>query len=581
MHPQLDTTLATLTRRLLASRHAAGHWEGCLASSALSTATAVIALHLTGRHIHAEAVRCGLEWLATTQNVDGGWGDTDRSISNISTTSLVWAAFAIAGPRPDIEDRTASWLRTAAGSLAPAALAAAIVRRYGNDRTFSVPILTVLALAGKLGVDGWSRVTSLPFELAALPQRWFHALGLPVVSYALPALIAIGQLRHQQQPTRNPVTRMLRNAARAPTLSLLDRLQPSSGGFLEAIPLTSFVVMSLAAAGQANHPVVARGIEFLQRVRRKDGSWAIDTNLATWVTTLSVNALGDAIDPAGQSAIAAWLLGQQGDRVHPYTLAAPGAWAWTDLPGGVPDADDTPGAILALHHLTPRSPAALAAAVRGVTWLADLQNRDGGIPTFCRGWSKLPFDRSSPDLTAHTILAWSAWLPRMPVPLRARIEAALRRTLDYLADAQTPKGGWTPLWFGNQYYENDENPVYGTGRVLIGLAGRPSIMVERGIQWLIAAQNQDGGWGGAPGILSTIEETSVALHACATHNSPATRRAIERGAHWLIENTASGTHTPASPIGFYFARLWYYEELYPLIFATAALRRVKARVNSV
>ena len=35
------------------------------------------------------------------------------------------------------------------------------------------------------------------------------------------------------------------------------------------------------------------------------------------------------------------------------------------------------------------------AAIAGVTWLLDLQNRDGGIPTFCRGWTNLPFDRSS------------------------------------------------------------------------------------------------------------------------------------------------------------------------------------------
>jgi squalene-hopene/tetraprenyl-beta-curcumene cyclase len=575
----MQRTIDNLTRRLLAARNASGHWEGCLASSALSTATAVIALHLTNRQSHAEVIRSGLDWLTATQNPDGGWGDTDRSISNISTTSLVWAAYAIAGPHRHVEDRATAWLSKAAGSVDPGTLAAAIVRRYGTDRTFSVPILTVLALAGKLGPDGWSYVIPLPFELAALPQRWFHALGLPVVSYALPALIAIGQLRHQRRATRNPLTRVLRNAAQTPTLGLLDRLQPSSGGFLEAIPLTSFVVMSLVAAGQTDHPVVARGVDFLLRVRRPDGSWAIDSNLATWVTTLSVNALTDALDHSARESITQWLLGQQGDTIHPYTLAAPGAWAWTDLPGGVPDADDTPGAVLALHHLAPDSPGALDAAMRGIVWLADLQNRDGGIPTFCRGWGKLPFDRSSPDLTAHTILAWTSWLPRLPLPLRTRIEAALRRALAYLQAAQTQSGAWTPLWFGNQFYQNDENPVYGTSRVLTGLSGRTHPMVEKGLNWLLAAQNRDGGWGGGPGIASTIEETSVALHACASNNSPTAEPAIELATRWLVENTSEGLLTPASPIGFYFARLWYYEELYPLIFATAALRRVSDRLQ--
>ena len=37
--------------------------------------------------------------------------------------------------------------------------------------------------------------------------------------------------------------------------------------------------------------------------------------------------------------------------------------------------------------------------------------------------------------------------------------------------------------------------------------------------------------------------------------------------------TDEGRKTPPSPIGLYFASLWYYEELYPLIFATGAAIR--------
>ena len=39
----------------------------------------------------------GLDYLAAHQNPDGGWGDTDRSYSNIATTMLVRAAFHLAG----------------------------------------------------------------------------------------------------------------------------------------------------------------------------------------------------------------------------------------------------------------------------------------------------------------------------------------------------------------------------------------------------------------------------------------------------------------------------------------------------
>ena len=57
--------------------------------------------------------------------------------------------------------------------------------------------------------------------------------------------------------------RWFRAAARKRTLGVLSDMQPASGGFLEATPLTSFVVMSLASIGLEEHPVVRRGIELL------------------------------------------------------------------------------------------------------------------------------------------------------------------------------------------------------------------------------------------------------------------------------------------------------------------------------
>src|SRR5256886_7656299 len=102
--------------------------------------------------------------------------------------------------------------------------------------------------------------------------------------------------------------------------------------------------MSLAGSGQVNHPVTRKGVEFLVASVRPDGSWPIDTNLATWVTTLSVNALAAAGDLEAldrKDDLLAWLLAQQYRERHPYTGADPGAWAWTPLPVGVPDADDT------------------------------------------------------------------------------------------------------------------------------------------------------------------------------------------------------------------------------------------------
>ena len=65
------------------------------------------------------------------------------------------------------------------------------------------------------------------------------------------------------------------------------------------------------------------------------------------------DSTGPTLSDEQQHRTRAWLLAQQHRQVHPYTRAAPGGWAWTDLSGGVPDADDTSGALLALAKPCP------------------------------------------------------------------------------------------------------------------------------------------------------------------------------------------------------------------------------------
>jgi squalene-hopene/tetraprenyl-beta-curcumene cyclase len=598
----IDRTLDVLTARLLARRNSSGVWEGKLASSALSTATATIALTLAeraGAASHARLAGRGRRWLVDHQNDDGGWGDTVLSFSNLSTTALCWSALSLDPAVVEQERHAAAraerWLQGAIGDLSAARIRTAIIGRYGKDRTFSAPILTVLALAGRLGPggDAWRLVPQLPFELAACPHRWFQWLRLPVVSYALPALVAIGQVRHHHAPTRNPVVRSIRSSLRPRTLKTALEMQPASGGYLEATPLTAFVVMSLIVAGAAGHSIVDRGLRFLAASARDDGSWPIDTNLSTWVTTLAVNALGarQPIRGSESRAILDWLLDQQVRSEHPFTHAAPGGWAWTNLSGGVPDADDTAGALIAIWKLANGDGRARTAAAAGLSWLLGLQNRDGGIPTFCRGWGALPFDRSGPDLTAHALTAWSVWAPEMTAPLQRRLHDAATRTVRYLAKCQNADGSWTPLWFGNQYVSGETNLTYGTSSVLYALESdlarrSPSAngLRARGVDWLLNAQNTDGGWGGAAGAPSSLEETGVALHALASGvtapSDARVARAVVRGAEWTVGASREGQDTPPAPIGLYFARLWYFEEMYPLAFGLRGLSAARALLAS-
>lgn len=578
VHLALENTEA----HLLALRQESGHWEGELSSSALSTATAVVALRGVDAEAHRDMIEAGSRWLITHQNDDGGWGDTTISKSNLSTTLLCWSALqAATGLADQAISKAEKWITGQVGSLRPEAIAQAVIGRYGKDKTFSVPILMLCTIGGTMGEKAWRRVLPLPFELAALPRSWFGAVGLPVVSYALPALIAIGHARFKNAPPAwwNPL-RWLRAALWPRIRPMLKTLQPSSGGYLEATPLTSFVTMALAAAVEKDHPCIPGAVEFLKRSMRADGSWPIDTNLATWGTTLASKALGHADERVRQ-----WLQGQQYQTMHPFTNAAPGGWAWTDLPGGVPDADDTAGALIAMK-LTPGEGAG-GPAQAGITWLLDLQNRDGGMPTFCRGWGTLPFDRSTPELTAHALLAWWLWEKELPSAQQQRVEEATQHALKYLRRTQRSDGSWIPLWFGNEHTADEENPVYGTAQVVAYLSGSEALaaqagdLIESGRRYLLGSQKTDGSWGGDLHAPSSIEETAVALNALLQHPDTEPLDYATRATLWLVDATRQGTHFPAAPIGLYFARLWYHERLYPVIWTLQALRRVKAVLSSV
>lgn len=642
--------LDQLRDELLAARTPDGHWVGELSSSALSTATAVSALSAVLIHnrdelgadeaeqIESMVVR-GMGYLAGQARDDGGFGDTDRSHSNIATSYLVQAADRLADRA--VAQSSGSLARIERGKLAAYLKSAGEIdglrRRYGKDKTFVVPILTNLAIAGL--VD-WTRVLPLPFELAAVPQAFYRWVRMPVVSYAVPALVAIGQVRHRHQPSRWPPLRWLRSGLVPRTMRVLAKMQPSSGGYLEATPLTSFVLMSLAASDRGRHPVARRAAKFLQDSIREDGSWPIDTNLATWVTSLSIEAL--AADPNDDGAWATESLDRwhgecQTVGRHPFTGAAPGGWGWTDLSGSVPDGDDTPAAIIATGLLSAnrvsdeRKPGVLSAATRiqrGADWLAGLQNRDGGYPTFCRGWGQLPFDRSSVDLTAHALRALATGqADEHPIankdPIASQDPIANRDPIanqdsvagdpgsqavvgandlaaarDFLVRSQQPDGSWLPLWFGNQDRAEEDNPVYGTSRVLVAAASMPPEVVFRGANYLIEHQNSDGGWGGGPSVekhfgdagqTSGMEETALAVEALVVVDrqiasagearqlvdepwaTAARRRAIILGVENLIRAAERGQHHTAWPIGFYFAKLWYYEKLYPLIYTVRAL----------
>ena len=154
----------------------------------------------------------------------------------------------------------------------------------------------------------------------------------------------------------------------------------------------------------------------------------------------------------------------------------------------------------------------------------------------------------------------------------------MSRGLAYLIRTQREDGAWVPLWFGNELAPGDENPLYGTAHVVIALrelsaSGMSPALgpATRGAAWIASSQNDDGGWGGVRGVPSSVEETALAVEALAGTSHA---ESVGRGVAWLVEKVESGAWREPSPIGFYFAKLWYHERLYPLVWTVGALGKV-------
>jgi squalene-hopene/tetraprenyl-beta-curcumene cyclase len=590
-----------LSRMLHSLLNEKGFWEGELSSSALATAVSVVALEMGDPGQSRELINRGMNWLAGNINHDGGFGDTPGSLSNVSTTLLCYAAFRRCASEntdaPAIQLRMEHYLESQGVSVHSTGIVSSIMGYYGKDYTFSLPILSMLVVCNVLDEKALKEIPQLPFELTLLPLSLYRMFNLQVVSYAIPALVAVGIYLFKHKPLPNPVAASVRKRATGPALRKLEKMMPESGGFLEAVPLTAFVSMCLIRSGYAGHTVVKKGMCFLRALQRTDGSWPIDTDLANWVTTLSIKALGPRISGVmtenERARLRDYLLGNQYKLPHLFNNALPGGWGWTSFTGSVPDADDTAGAILAFLILEPDGRAVKTAVLRGCKWLGRLQNRDGGIPTFCRGWGRLPFDASCADLTGHALLAWVTAIEKYGMsPVSAHGDQEIKklkhhtnRALRFLEREQRPNGSWLPLWFGNQHTADKTNPVYGTARVTCYLGealtcsgldastrDRIEHLIGKAKYYLAMQQNDDGSWGAEKGVAGSIEETAVAVSALVM-TEPSK---CMKGLSWLERECDVNGLTP-KPIGLYFATLWYHEKMYPLVWYLEALRKALAK----
>jgi squalene-hopene/tetraprenyl-beta-curcumene cyclase len=190
---------------------------------------------------------------------------------------------------------------------------------YGKDRTFAVPILSTCALAGLVE---WRKSNSLSSCPLAAGNVCF--LRLPVVSYALPALIAVGQLVYHYRPPWGPIIRIIRRLAINKVFEFLNRFNLKAAAS-RSRPADQVRHLEPAAIGRANHPVARNGTQFLTNSVRPTGGPLTQSRVGH---DFSSERTG-----RGRRATQSRAIGSANDLGATICgLAKPGGWGWTDCP---------------------------------------------------------------------------------------------------------------------------------------------------------------------------------------------------------------------------------------------------------
>ncbi|HEX4165443.1 MAG TPA: squalene--hopene cyclase [Bryobacteraceae bacterium] len=286
---------------------------------------------------------------------------------------------------------------------------------------------------------------------------------------------------------------------------MIEHFEASDG--LGAIyPSMQYAVMALDVLGYgADHPLrieAERQFNYLM-VDDERGFYMQPCFSPVWDTAIAAFALAEAeqAPPDSLRRTADWLISKEirrrGDWSVKRPRAEPSGWAFEFNNEFYPDVDDTAMVLLALEKIDGSDQALQRACMqRAVDWLLAMQGKDGGWAAFDvdNNWSVLsyvPFadhnamlDPSCPDITGRVLeaLVRCGLGPEHP---------AVQRGVQYLLNAQEFDGSWYGRW--------GVNYLYGTFLALRGLRAtgmaenEPSI--QRGIEFVRAYQNPDGGWG--------------------------------------------------------------------------------------
>jgi len=583
-HPSragLDTAIAAATDALLAQQQPDGHWMFELEADATIPAEYVLLTHYLGEEADTALEAKIAVYLRRIQGEHGGWPLFHGGAFDMSASVKAYFALKMIGDAPDAPHmrRARETILAHGGAAGSNVFTRILLSLYGVLNWRSVPVMPVeIMLLPRwfpfhvTKISYWGRTVIVPLlVLMALKPRARNPRGFTIDELFAGPPDTVGppaRAPHQQrwlfalfhgidvalracEPWMPQATR--RRAIDKAVAFVVERLNGEDG--LGAIfPAMANSVMMFEVLGYpADHPhrAIARASIDKLLVIKQDEAYCQPCVSPVWDTALASLALietgsekvAQRIGQAGDWLVQRQVLDVKGDWIERRPDVRPGGWAFQYANAHYPDLDDTAVVAMMLHRIDTRSSASRygEAIARGREWIVGLQSTNGGWAAFDADnthyyLDNIPFadhgallDPPTEDVTARCVsmLAQLGEKPDSEVQTRA---------LDYLRRTQRPEGSWYGRW--------GMNHIYGTWSVLCALnaAGvdRTAPEVRKAVDWLVAIQNPDGGWGedgssykldyrGHEPAISTASQSAwalLALMAAGETDHPAVARGI-------------------------------------------------------
>jgi squalene-hopene/tetraprenyl-beta-curcumene cyclase len=528
---RLEQAIEKGADHLLSLQADEGYWLGELEADSTLESDYIYYLYVLGK-ANPDRIAKLANYVRQKQLPDGGWSIYPGGPSELNATCKAYFALKLAGDAPDLPHMVK---------------AREVAHRLGGLERSNSYVRFYLALAGALG---WELVPAILPEMMLLPNwfylniyemsSWTRGIVIPMAilsalrpEWRLPERARVDELfadpsrktaafdwSEQLISWRNfflALDRALKLYEKLPWKPLRQRaLREAKSWLLEHIERTEGLaaiypammnsIFALIALGHGpDDPLTAREIREFARFEIAEGDTIrLQPCLSpVWDTCIAMVALEEAgIAPDHPALVksAEWILSKQvldpGDWQVKNKDAEPGGWVFEFRNDFYPDVDDTAFVLMALQRVKYPDPVRMEAAVRrGIQWLLSMQNRDGG-------WAAFDRDNDKRFLCNIPFADHNAMIDPSTADVTARVLECLGRH------------GWTAehpaiqralrfllkdqcedgSWFGRW----GVNYVYGTSGVLRSfetVSLTAKEYCQRAVSWLRSVQKLDGSFG--------------------------------------------------------------------------------------